>query len=122
MLTRAYLLHLISPNRVVTLVYNGRRLPDDVPFSVIAFLAIYLATVGAFTVILAASGLDFVSALTAAASAVGTIGPALGQVVGPEGSYATVPVAAKWALSMAMLLGRLELFTVLVLFRSEFWR
>lgn len=122
MLTRAYLLHLISPNRVVTLVYNGRRLPDDVPFSVIAFLAIYMATVGAFTVILAASGLDFVSALTAAASAVGTIGPALGNLVGPDGSYSTIPLVAKWALSMAMLLGRLELFTVLVLFRAEFWR
>ena len=81
-----------------------------------------MATVGAFTVILAASGLDFVSALTAAASAVGTIGPALGNLVGPDGSYSTIPLVAKWALSMAMLLGRLELFTVLVLFRAEFWR
>jgi len=122
MLTRTYLLHLISPNRVVTLVYNGRRLPDDVPFSVIAFLAIYMATVGVFTVVLAAFGLDFVTALTAATSAVGTIGPALGDIVGPAGNFSTLPAAAKWALSMAMLLGRLELFTVLVLFRPEFWR
>lgn len=122
MLTRAYLLHLISPNRVVTLVYNGRRLPDDVPFSVIAFLAIYMATVGVFTVVLAAFGLDFITSLSAAASAVGTIGPALGDIVGPAGNFSTLPVGAKWALSIAMLLGRLELFTVLVLFRPEFWR
>ena len=122
MLTRAYLIHLISPNRVVTLVYNGRRLPDDVPFSVIAFLAIYLATVGTFTVILSALGLDFITALTAATSAVSTVGPALGDIAGPAGNYSTFPAAAKWALSMAMLLGRLELFTVLVLFRPEFWR
>ena len=122
MLTRAYLLHLISPNRVVKLVYNGTRLPEDVPFSVIAFLAIYLATIGTFTVVLSALGLDFVTALSAATSAVGTIGPALGDVVGPSGNFSALPAAAKWALSMAMLLGRLELFTVLVLFRPEFWR
>lgn len=122
MLTRSYLLHLISPNRVVSLVYNGRRLPEDVPFSVIAFLAIYMATIGAFTVVLAAFGLDFVTALSAATSAISTIGPGLGEIVGPAGSYAGLPALAKWALCMAMLLGRLELFTVLVLFRPEFWR
>ncbi len=122
MLTRAYLLHLISPNRVVTLVYNGRRLPEDVPFSVIAFLVIYMATIGVFTVVLAAFGLDFITAVSAATSAVSNIGPALGDVVGPAGNFSTLPVAAKWVLPMAMLLGRLELFTVLVLFRPEFWR
>jgi len=121
-LTRAYLLHLISPNRVVTLVYNGRRLPEDVPFSIIAFLAIYMATIGIFTVVLAAFGLDFVTALSASAGAVGTLGVGLGDVVGPSGSYSALPAAAKWALSFAMLLGRLELFTVLVLFRPDFWR
>lgn len=122
MLTRGYLQQLISPNRVVTLVYNGRRLPEDVPFSVIAFLAVYMATIGVFTVVLAALGLDFVTALSASASAISTIGPALGDTVGPSGSFSTLPSAAKWVLSVAMLLGRLELFTVLVLFRPEFWR
>ncbi|MCL4768152.1 MAG: TrkH family potassium uptake protein [Hyphomicrobiaceae bacterium] len=122
MLTRSYLLHLISPNRVITLVYNGRRLPEDVPFSVIAFLAIYMATIGVFTVVLSALGIDFVTALTTSTSAVSTIGPALGEFAGPAGNYSALPAAAKWALSVAMLLGRLELFTVLVLFRPEFWR
>ena len=121
-LTRSHFLHLISPNRVVTLMYNRRRLPDDVPFSVVAFLAIYMTTVGIFTVVLAAMDLDLVTALTAATQAVGNVGPGLGDIIGPSGNYSTLPAGAKWVLSFAMLLGRLELFTVLVLFRSEFWR
>ena len=122
MLTRSHFLHLMSPNRVVTLMYNGRRLPADVPFSVVAFLAIYMATVGIFTVLLAALELDLITSLTAAAQAVGNVGPGLGHIIGPNGNYSTLPSGAKWVLSFAMLLGRLELFTVLVLFRKEFWR
>ncbi len=121
-LTRSHFLHLMSPNRVVTLTYNERRLPDDVPFSVIAFLAIYMTTVGVFTVILSALGLDLTTSLSAAASAVGNVGPGLGEFIGPAGNYSSLPATAKWILSFAMLLGRLELFTVLVLLRPEFWR
>lgn len=121
-LTRSHFLHLMSPRRVVTLSYNGRRLPDDVPFSVIAFLAIYLTTVGLFTVLLTAMGLDLVTALSAAATAVGNVGPGLGDTIGPAGNFSALPAGAKWVLSFAMLLGRLELFTVLVLLRPEFWR
>lgn len=122
MLTRSHFLHLMSPNRVVTLTYNRRRLPDDVPFSVVAFLAIYLTTVGFFTVVLTAIGLDLVTGLSAAAAAVGNVGPGLGDIIGPNGNYSGLPDSAKWVLCFAMLLGRLELFTVLVLLRPEFWR
>lgn len=122
MLSRTHFLHLMSPSRVVTLTYNNRRLPLDVPFSVVAFLAIYMATVGFFTVVLSAMGLDLVTALSAAATAVGNVGPGLGEIVGPAGNFSPLPASAKWALSFAMLLGRLELFTVLVLLRPEFWR
>lgn len=121
-LTRSHFLHLISPSRVITLVYNTRRLPEDVPFSVVAFLAIYMATVGLFTVVLSAMGLDLVTALSSSATALGNVGPGLGETVGPSGTFTPLPAAAKWVLSAAMLLGRLELFTVLVLFRKEFWR
>ncbi len=121
-LTRSHFLHLMSPNRIVTLVYNGNRLPADVPFSVVAFLAIYMATVGLFTVLLTALGLDLVTALSASATALGNVGPGLGPIVGPAGNFSSLPAAAKWALSFEMMLGRLELFTVLVLFRPEFWR
>lgn len=122
LLIRSHFVHLMSPNRVVTLVYNGKRLPTDVPFSVVAFLAIYMSTVGLFTVVLAAMGLDLVTALSASAQAVGNVGPGLGDIVGPTGNYSGLPALAKWILSFAMMMGRLELFTVLVLLRIEFWR
>lgn len=122
LLTRRHFTHLISPHRIVTLSYNGRRLPQDVPFSVVAFLAIYMATVGIFTVLLSGMGLDLLTALSSAAQAIGNVGPGLGNIVGPSGNFATLPAPAKWVLALAMLLGRLELFTVLVLFRAEFWR
>lgn len=122
MLTRSHFLHLISPNRVVTLTFNGRRLPADVPFSVVSFLAIYFAVVGLFAVIYAGMGLDLVTALSASATALGNVGPGLGDIIGPAGNFVPLPDAAKWALSFQMMLGRLELFTVLVLLRPEFWR
>ncbi len=122
LLVRTHFVHLISPHRVVPLYYNARRLPDDVSFSVVSFLAIYLATVGIFTVLLTATGLDLITSLSSAAQAIGNVGPGLGDTVGPAGNFATVPDTAKWILSLAMLLGRLELFTVLVLFQTEFWQ
>ena len=122
LLTQRHFTHLMSPHRIVNLTYNGRRLPNDVPFSVVAFLAIYMATVGIFTVLLSAMGLDFTTSLSSASQAIGNVGPGLGQYVGPSGNFATLPPAAKWTLAFAMLLGRLELFTVLVLFRPEFWQ
>jgi trk system potassium uptake protein TrkH len=67
-------------------------------------------------------GLDFLTSISSAASAIGNVGPGLGEIVGPVGNYSSLPAGAKWVLAAAMLLGRLELFTVLVLFRPEFWR
>jgi len=122
MLTRSHFVHLMSPNRIVTLTYNNRRLPADVPFSIVAFLAIYLVTIGFFTVVLAALGLDLVTSLSSALTAISNVGPGLGEFVGPAGTFTGLPDGAKWALAFAMLLGRLELFTVLVLLRPEFWR
>lgn len=122
LLIKGHFLSLMSPHRVSPLRYNGRRLPDDVPFSVIAFLAIYMATVAFFTLILTGLGIDLITSLSAAATAVSNVGPGLGETIGPAGNFAGLPDAAKWALSIAMLLGRLELFTVLVLLRPEFWR
>ena len=122
LLVRTHFVHLISPHRVVPLYYNARRLPEDVSFSVVSFLAIYLATVGIFTVLLTATGLDLITSLSSAAQAIGNVGPGLGDTVGPSGNFATVPDVAKWILALAMLLGRLELFTVLILFTPAFWR
>ena len=73
-------------------------------------------------VMLAALGLDFMTAMSGAASALANVGPGLGDIIGPAGTYAPLPDAAKWLLAGGMLLGRLELFTVIVLFSPSFWR
>jgi len=119
---RAQLQRLTSPRRVVPLVYGGRLLPEDVPASVLAFTAVFMATVAVFTLALAAMGLDLVTALSASATAITNVGPGLGPIIGPAGNFATLPDAGKWLLSIAMLLGRLEIFTVLVLLDPQFWR
>jgi len=121
-ITRRHLQQLISPHRIIPLSYNGRRLPADVPFSVVAFLVIYMGSVGIIAVALSAMGLDMVTAISSAATAISSVGPGLGPIVGPDGNFASLPAAAKWLLAFAMMLGRLELFTVLVLLRPEFWR
>jgi len=119
---REQLLRLSSPNRVVVMRYHGSRLPADLPVSVLAFLAVFLASVIVVTVLLALLEVDFVTALTAATTAVTNVGPGLGEIVGPSGNFASLPDAAKWVLSFAMLLGRLEVFTLLLLFDPHFWR
>ena len=73
-------------------------------------------------VLLALMGLDLMTSLTAAATALTNVGPGLGDIVGPAGNFASLPVAAKWLLSFAMLMGRLELLTLMVLFTPMFWR
>ncbi len=120
-LIKRHLAVLTTPHRVVPLAYNGRRLPDDAPFAIVSFLAIYVFSVGIFTLLLAALGLDLVTSISAAATAVSNVGPGLGEIIGPSGNFAALPDTAKWLLSLAMLIGRLELFTFLVLFQADFW-
>ncbi len=122
LLVRAHIQRLVRPSRVVTLRYGDRRLPEDVPSSVLAFLAIYIGTTGLFTLLLAMTELDFVTAISSAATAIGNVGPGLGPIVGPAGNFSTIPDPAKWVLTAAMLLGRLELFTLIVLLDPDFWR
>jgi trk system potassium uptake protein len=121
-LLRRVLHRLTLPHGVFRLRYEDRPLSEDVIESAVAFVFAYLATVLLLTLALAALGLDYVTSISAAASAVGNVGPGLGEVVGPVGTYAPLPDAAKWLLSAGMLLGRLELFTVFALFSRRFWR
>jgi trk system potassium uptake protein TrkH len=119
---RRHLKRLTSPRRVLNLRYGNRRVPEDIPNSVLAFLTAFFGVLSLFTVVLTMLGLDFVTALSAAATAITNVGPGLGPIIGPTGNFAPLPDAAKWVLSAAMLLGRLELFAVLVLFDPDFWR
>jgi trk system potassium uptake protein TrkH len=113
---------LIFPNAVFPATYDGRPVSVELRLAIALFVFVYTGTVGGLAVLLAALGLDSVTALSGAATAVGNVGPGLGAVIGPAGNFASLPDAAKWLLSAGMLLGRLEMFTVLVLLSSSFWR
>jgi trk system potassium uptake protein TrkH len=121
-IVRAHVKRLISPHRVVPLRYNGRALPDDVPYSILAFLVVFIATIAVFTVLLALMGLDIVTAYSASVTAITNVGPGLGSIIGPAGNFAALPDAAKWLLTIAMLAGRLEVLALLVAFDPDFWR
>jgi len=113
---------LLQPHGVFIAKYNRRPISDDVAASVMGFFFLFVTSFAVLAGVLGLTGLDLVTAVTGAASAIANVGPGLGDVIGPAGHYATLPTTAKWALSAGMLLGRLELFTVLVLFTGAFWR
>ncbi|MSO84743.1 MAG: TrkH family potassium uptake protein [Rhodospirillales bacterium] len=119
---RAHGWRLIAPLSVRPTFYGERKLSNELFASVLLFMGAYVGTVAVTALLLAAFGLDLVTALSGAATAVGNVGPGLGNIIGPAGTFAPLPPEAKWVLSLAMLLGRLELFTVLVLFSRAFWR
>ena len=119
---RAQFLRLVFPRGVFPRTYAGRELPDEVIGSVVVFFTLYFICYGALTIALMALDLDFVTSSSAAVAALSNVGAGIGEVIGPSGNYSTMPATAKWLLSFAMLLGRLELFTVLVLFMPRFWR
>lgn len=113
---------LIFPHGMFPPTYGHRVVGDDVISSVLAFLFMYLLTLVAATVALALAGLDFVTSISGAATALSNVGPGLGPVIGPAGNFAPLPDVAKWILAGLMLLGRLELFTAIVLLSPRFWR
>ena len=87
-----------------------------------AFFAVFFLCYSALTIVLMALGLDFLTSASGAATALANVGPGLGDIIGPAGTFGPLPDSAKWLLSFAMMLGRLELFTVLILFVPRFWR
>ena len=119
---RVQLARVSYPNGVFTPRYNGRPIPDQASRSVMSFFLLYFVCFAVLATLLGILELDGTTALSAAASAISNVGPGLGETVGPAGTYAPLPLAAKWLLCFGMLLGRLEIFTVLVLFTPMFWR
>jgi trk system potassium uptake protein TrkH len=112
---------LIHPRAVLTVRLNGQAVDDDVMRNVLSFLVIYCGLAGVGTAAMAMTGLDPWSAFTVTVSAIGNIGPAFGDF-GPAENYASVSDFGKWALSFLMMAGRLEIFTVLILFSPVFWK
>ena len=113
---------LISPNTVVILNYNNQKIEDSFINSVIIFIFSYLFLFVIISMLLSITGLDFLSAVSGSATAISNVGPGLGDMIGPNGNFGEVSNISKWILSFAMLLGRLEIFAVLVLFLPSFWR
>ncbi len=112
---------LIHPNAVIPLRFNHKPVTKDITFNVMAFMIIYIMVFAIGSIIMSYLGVDFTTALGAVATSIGNIGPGVGSV-GPVNNFAHVPEGGKWFLSFLMLLGRLELFTVLILFTPYFWR
>ena len=119
---RAQIHRLLQPHAVQVLYYNHRPVPDGLAESVMGFFFFYVMMFGIVAIGLGATGVDFLTATSGAASAIANVGPALGKWIGPHGNFSHMSDAAKWILSMAMLLGRLELFTLLVIIFPKFWR
>jgi trk system potassium uptake protein TrkH len=121
-LLRANLNQLIHPRAVIKQKYNGHRLDEEIVRSILTFSFFFAITICVIALLLSLLGVDWMTALTGAASTVSGVGPGLGETIGPAGNFAGLPDAAKWILSLGMLLGRLEIITVLVLCVPAFWR
>ena len=119
---RCQMRRLLQPHGVFIPYYNKRPIPEEVTTSVMGFFFLYVVAFGFIAVGLGKLGLDFLTAASGAATAISNVGPGLGPVIGPSSTFANLPDTAKWLLSLGMLLGRLELFTVLVLLLPSFWR
>ena len=111
---------MIHPNGVFPAKYNGRLVTEDVTSSVMSFFFLFFVCFALLAFALAAMGLDPLTAMSAAGTAVANVGPGLGEIIGPAGNFAPLPDGAKWLLSLGMLLGRLELFTVTGPIRTQF--
>ncbi len=120
--SKVQLKRLLQPNGVFIPYYNKQPVSEAVAASVMGFFFLFITSFALLAVGLGLIGLDLVTALSGAATAIANVGPGLGGIIGPAGTFAPLPDEAKWLLSAGMLLGRLELFTVLVMLAPGFWR
>ena len=104
------------------LKYNQSPVDDKFTASSISFIYMYLVIFFAITALLSLTGLDFITSISGAATSISNVGPGLGSTIGPNGNFSSLPDISKWILSFGMILGRLELFAILVLFLPSFWR
>ncbi len=111
-----------SPHGIFQPKYEGRTVTEDVISSVMAFFTLFIVSIGILAVLLAGTGLDLVTSLSGAATAIANIGPGLGPIIGPTGNFGALSDTAKWLLATGMLVGRLELLAVLVIVTPRFWR
>ena len=113
---------IIYPKGIFILKYNYQPIDRKFIASIISFIYMYLIIFFIITALLSLSGLDFITSISGAATSISNVGPGLGSIIGPNGNFSSLPDVSKWILSMGMILGRLELFAILVLFLPSFWR
>ncbi|MCC5932578.1 MAG: TrkH family potassium uptake protein [Cyclobacteriaceae bacterium] len=110
----------LHPSAIIPVRLNKKAIRQEITFNVLAFIMIYFIIFAFGSVLISMMGVDFMSSVGAVATSLGNVGPGLG-IVGPSESFSEIPMMAKWLLSLLMLLGRLELFTILMMFSPHFW-
>jgi trk system potassium uptake protein TrkH len=113
---------IIYPKGIFVLKYDQNPIDNKFISSIISFIYMYLIIFFFITALLSLTGLDFITSISGAATAISNVGPGLGSIIGPNGDFSSLPDVSKWILSVGMILGRLELFAILVLFLPSFWR
>ena len=119
---REQIIKAVHPNAILKRQYNGTTVSDEIVASLVGFLFLLAISLTIMTLLLSLMGLDLITSLTGSASALMNVGPGLGPIIGPAGNFQPLPAAAKWVLSMGMILGRLEFLTIIVLLTPAFWR
>ena len=113
---------VIYPRGIFVIKYENNNVNDKFLASIISFIYLYIIIFFTLTALLSITGLDFVTSISGAATSISNVGPGLGTIIGPNGNFSELPDISKWILSTGMILGRLELFAILVLFLPSFWR
>ena len=119
---RNQLLKIIYPRAVINLKYNNDKVDDKLIASIISFIYLYILIFFVLASLLTLTGLDFITSISGAASSLSNVGPGLGSEIGPNSNYSGLPNQSKWLLSIGMILGRLEIFAILIIFLPSFWR
>ena len=119
---RNQLLKIIYPRAIINLKYNNNKVEDKLIASIISFIYLYILIFFVLASLLTLTGLDFITSISGAASSLSNVGPGLGNEIGPNSNYSGIPDQSKWLLSVGMILGRLEIFAILIIFLPSFWR
>ena len=119
---RNQLLKIIYPRAIINLKYNNNKVGDKLIASIISFIYLYILIFFVLASLLTLTGLDFITSISGAASSLSNVGPGLGNEIGPNSNYSGIPDQSKWLLSVGMILGRLEIFAILIIFLPSFWR
>jgi trk system potassium uptake protein TrkH len=113
---------IIYPRGIFIIKYDDNNVDDKFMASIISFIYLYIIIFFIIAALLSLSGLDFTTSISGAATSISNVGPGLGELIGPNGNFSQLPDFSKWVLSLGMILGRLELFAILVLFLPSFWQ